>query len=140
MQVSVSVSVSVSEISIVGEATIQEKLEQKVRKLQRELEILQGGILQYYRRQYAKYQRWYIKLALSGKYTEGQLDRLDDKVEHYKYEIIGLLDMEPYSEEYKSVKIGILADNEKWADCNGSKCHNCAAVCHYNKDPHMRTI
>ena len=135
------VSVSVSEIIVIDESIIQAKLEQKIKKLQRELEILQGGLLQYYQRQYAKYRKWYVRLAISGKYTEGQLDRLDDKVEHYRYEIMELLDMKPYSEEYKSVRVGIKADNEKWADCtDGSKCHNCAAVCFHNEDPHMRAL
>ena len=133
--------VSISEVSLVGEEIIQAKLEQRIKKLQRELEILQGGLLQYYRRQCIKYQKWYIKLALSGKYTESQLDKLDNKVEYYRYEIIELLDMEPYDEEYKTVRIGIKADSEKWADCtDSSRCSNCAAVCPYNEDPHMRTL
>jgi len=133
--------VSMSEIIIVSEDTIQTRLEQKIKKLQWELELLQGGRLQYYRRQYNKYQKWYVKLALSGKYTESRLDKLGDKVEYYRYEIIGLLDMEPYSEEYKTVHIGIKADSEKWADCtDGSKCHNCIVVCPYNKDSHMKEL
>ena len=135
------VSVSVSEISVIDESVIQAKLEQRIKKLQRELEILQGERFKYYRRQYAKYQKWYTKLALSGKYTESRLDKLDDKVEQYKYEIIGILDMEPYSEKYKTVHIGIKADSEKWADCtDDSKCHNCVVVCPYNKDSHMREL
>lgn len=133
--------VSIAEVSIVSENIIQTRLEQKIKKLQRELEILQGGLLQYYRRQCIKYQKWYIKFALSGKYTKSRLNRLGNKVETYRYEIIELLDMEPYDEEYKTVCIGIKADSEKWADCiDNSKCSNCAAVCHYNKDPHMRTL
>lgn len=133
--------VSIAEVSIVGEEIIQAKLEQKIRKLQRELEILQSGLLQQYRRQCIKYQKWYIKLALSGKYTESRLNRLGNKVEYYRYEIVELLDMEPYSEEYKSVRIGIKADNEKWADCiDRSRCHNCAVVCPYNEDPHMKEL
>ena len=133
--------VSMSEIIIVSEDTIQTRLEQKVKKLQRELELLQGGRLQYYRRQYNKYQKWYVKLALSGKYTESRLDKLGDKVEYYRYEIIGLLDMEPYSEKYKTVHIGIKADSEKWADCvDNSKCHNCIVICPYNKKQHMRAL
>ena len=135
------VSVSISEVSIVSEEIIQARMEQKIKKLQRELELLQGGLLQYYRRQCIKYQKWYIRLALSGKYTESQLNKLYNKVEHYRYEIVELLDMEPYDEEYKTVCIGIKSDNKKFADCtDSSRCNNCAAVCFHNEDPHMRTL
>lgn len=133
--------VNISEVSIVSEEIIQARMERKIKKLQRELKTLQGGLLQHYRRQCIKYQKWYIRLALSGKYTESQLNKLYNKVEHYRYEIVELLNMEPYEEEYRTVCIGIKADNKKFADCtDSSRCNNCAVVCPYNEDPHMKEL
>lgn len=70
---------------------IQAAVDKKVAKLQHEIDAIKGERMQYHIRQYLKYDKWFKKLAATGKYPDGKLDKVWDKVEDYAMEIESVL-------------------------------------------------
>lgn len=63
----------------------------KVDNLKKQIALIQGERMEYHIRQYLKYDRWFRELAATGKYPDGKLDKIWDKIEDHAMEIESVL-------------------------------------------------
>lgn len=118
------------EVYVARDGAIQAIIDEKIAALQHKIRVLQGPTMLKYRRQYQKYVKWYISLAKTGKYSDDQLDKLDDKICDLREGMLSVLGIDSYHFPNEDVVEIAIPTGRVGADCQPNpKCLYCSIHC-----------